>query len=88
MRAKKAENITFDVPLDAMQAVSPTPDEFARAVRLAAAIFWYERAEISMGHAAQIAGLNVRDFLHAISRHEADIFVVDMDDLRREIALG
>lgn len=80
--------VTFEVPDEAMRAISPTPEEFACAVRLAAAMFWYGRAEVSQGTAAAIAGLNLRDFLFALSRHKQDIFVVDFDDLDRELARG
>lgn len=80
--------LSFEVPDDAVQAVRDSPEEFACALRLAAAMFWYGRAEVSMGTAAAIAGLNIQDFLFALSRHEQDIFVVDLDDLRRELSLG
>ena len=80
--------VSFEVPEVAMRAVSPTPEEFACAVRLAAAMFWYARAEISQGTAAAIAGLDRTEFLFALSRHQQDIFVVDFDDLDRELARG
>jgi hypothetical protein len=80
--------ITFEVPDEAMRTISETPEAFACAVRLAAAMFWYAKAEVSQGTAAAIAGLDRTDFLFALSRHERDIFVVDMDDLRRELSLG
>lgn len=81
-------NVSIEVPDEAMQAVSPTPEAFACAVRLAAAMYWYGRTEISMGYAAAIAGMTIGDFLDALSRHQQDIFVVDIDDLRRELARG
>ena len=80
--------ITFEVPVDAMRAVSPTPEAFACEARLAAAMFWYGRSDVSLGFAAQLAGMTIRDFLYALSRHQQDIFVVDMDDLRQVLARG
>ena len=35
-----------------------TDEQFARALRLAAAIYWYERGMISQGKGAEIAGLS------------------------------
>jgi predicted HTH domain antitoxin len=57
-------------------------------MRLAAAIHWYERGEISQEKAAQIAGLNPTDFLLALARKRADAFVVDIEDLKRELDPG
>ena len=80
--------VTVDVPDWVLELRKQTADEFAYELRLAAAMFWYGRTEISMGWAAAIAGMDITDFLFALSRHKQDIFVVDMDDLRRELSLG
>jgi predicted HTH domain antitoxin len=55
---------------------------------LAAAIHWYERGEISQEKAARVAGLNRADFLAALAREKAIAFVVDFDDLKRELERG
>jgi predicted HTH domain antitoxin len=78
--------VSFDVSEEAIQEAGATPEEFARAVRLAAAMFWYGRSEVTMGTAAEIAGLDLRDFLTALSKHKQDIFAVDLDDLDQELA--
>ena len=78
--------ISFEVPDDAMRAVTETPEQFACAVRLAAAMFWHSRAEVSQEMCAAIAGLDRTDFMLALSRHNLDIFVVDWDDFDRELA--
>jgi predicted HTH domain antitoxin len=57
-------------------------------MRLAAAMLWYSRAMISQEKAAEIAGLNRAEFLKALARHEMDVFVVDFDDLGREVDRG
>lgn len=67
---------------------SASPDEFANEMRLAAAIRWYKRGEISQEKAAQVAGLNRTDFLLGIARKDEDAFVVDFADLERELQLG
>ncbi len=78
--------ISFEVPDEAMQVVSATPEAFACAVRLAAAMLWHSRAEVSQGTAAAIAGMDRTDFMFALSRHKLEIFVVDWDDFDRELA--
>jgi predicted HTH domain antitoxin len=57
-------------------------------LRLAAAIHWYQRGQISQEKAAQIAGLDRTDFLLALAREGVDAFVVDFDDLKRELERG
>ena len=80
--------VTMDLPEDVFSALRRSPEEFAREMRLAAAMFWYSRAMISQEKAAEIAGLNRAEFLKALARNEMDVFLVDFDDLKREAARG
>ena len=73
---------------DVFAALRRSPEEFAREMRLSAAAHWYSRGQISQEMAAEIAGLNRKGFLLALSREKVDVFVVDFDDLERELALG
>lgn len=50
-------------------------------MRLAAAIHWYQRGQISQEKAAQVAGLDRTGFLMALTREGVDAFVVDFEDL-------
>lgn len=58
---------------------------FAQQMQLAAAIYWYVRSEVSMGKAAEFAGLNRPEFLDILANEKIDVFQVDFDDLEREI---
>ncbi len=78
--------VTLQFPDDVFAALRRSPDEFARALRLAAAIHWYERGDISQEKATQLAGLDRTDFLFALAREQEDAFVVDFDDLKRELS--
>lgn len=80
--------ITIDLPDEVFSARRLPPEEFVKELRLAAAIHWYQKSEISQEKAAQIAGLNRRDFLEALAREKIDVFAVDMEDLQREIDRG
>jgi len=64
------------------------PDELDRELRLAAAVQWYQQGRISQEWAATIAGTDRTDFLLALARLGQDSFVVDFDDLDRELARG
>lgn len=80
--------ITLDIPEEAFSARYSSPEEFAQAFRLAAATYWYSRTEISQERAAQIAGLDRAAFMDALAREKVDVFVVDFDDLKRELERG
>ena len=80
--------VTVKLPEEVFSALRRSPEEFVREMRLAAAIHWYARGEISQEKAAHIAGLDRADFLLALAREQADAFVVDFDDLKRELDRG
>ena len=77
--------VTLDLPEEVFSALRRSPTEFARELRLAAAIHWYARGEVSQEKAAQIAGLDRTDFLLALAREQVDAFVVDIEDLKQEL---
>ncbi|MBI3649435.1 MAG: UPF0175 family protein [Acidobacteria bacterium] len=62
-----------------------SPKEFVREIRLATAIHWYECGEISQEKAAELAALDRTDFLLELARQHEDVFVVEMNDLKREL---
>ena len=80
--------ITMKLDESVFSALRRSPDEFANEMRLAAAIHWYKRGEISQEKASQVAGLDRTDFLLALARESEDAFVVDFADLDRELQRG
>ena len=60
--------VTLKLPEEVLSALRRSPEEFVREMRLAAAIHWYERGQISQEKAAQIAGSDRTDFLLALAR--------------------
>jgi len=81
-------SLTLQLPDEVFPARRRSPEEFVRELRLAAAVHWYSRGEISQEKAAQVAGLNRKEFLLALAREKVDAFLVDFDDLKRELELG
>lgn len=79
-------SLTVTVPESSLSALRRSPHEFATEMKLAAAIHWYARGLISQERAAELAGLNRRDFIRALVRDGVDVFVVDQDSLARELA--
>ena len=80
--------VSIDFPEDVFSALRKSPEEFARELRLAAAVHWYSRGVISQEKAAGIAGLDRMDFLNVLAREQTDVFRVDFDDLKRELSRG
>ena len=78
--------VHLDLPEDLFSALRRSPDEFVREMRVAAAIHWYQRGQVSQEKAAQIAGLDRTEFLDALARDGVDAFSVDVSDLQRELA--
>jgi len=81
-------SLTFDVPDTVLNALRVSSEQFGPALRLAAATHWYSRARISEEMAARVAGLSRARFLEEPSRAKVDVFVVDFDDLERELGRG
>jgi len=77
--------VAIELPEEAFSALRCSPPEFAREMRLAAAIHWYARGEISQEKAAMIAGLDRTDFLATLAAQRIDVFQVDLESLQREL---
>ncbi len=80
--------VTMNLPEDVFSALRRSPEEFAREMRLAAAMLWYSRGMISHEKAAEVADLSRADFLKALAQNEMDVFTVDFNDLKREVDRG
>jgi predicted HTH domain antitoxin len=80
--------VSLELPEEIFSALRRSPEEFVREMRLSAAVHWYVRGEISQEKAAQIAGLDRTDSPLALTREQVDAFVVDIEDLQREIDRG
>ena len=77
--------VSFSVPLWVVEGRGMTPDDFARWVRVSAALYRYGRSEISLGTAAALAGMSQAAFMRVLKEAQQDTFVIDWDDLDREL---
>lgn len=78
-------HIDLTIPDSALSALRRSPSEFVGEIKLAAAIHWYSRGILSQERAAELAGLNRRDFIHALARAGAEVFALDLNSLAREL---
>jgi predicted HTH domain antitoxin len=80
------KTISIQLPETAFSALRKNPEEFVQEMRIAAAVKWYELAEISQGKAAEIAGLTRSDFINALSRYQVSFLQYTAQELSEELA--
>ena len=78
----------ISVPESLFAALRKSPHEVGREIRIAASIHWYQQGAISMERAAEFAEMNRAEFLSELARRRVDVFVVEEEDLARELGDG
>jgi predicted HTH domain antitoxin len=78
-------NVEVTFPDSLFAALRKAPHEVGREVRIAASIHWYQQASISMERAAELAGMDRAEFLAELARRRVDVFVIEEEDLAREL---
>ena len=76
------KTISIDIPESAVLPVSD--EEFARGLRLAAAIFWYDKGLISQGKGAEIAGLTRVEFIDALGQAKVSAIQTSVEEFKEE----
>lgn len=81
-------HVNIELPEGVYSILQCSPSELSNELRLAAAAHWYQLGRISQEAAAEIAGLDRTDFLLALAKMGKDSFIVDFEDLDRELDRG
>jgi len=81
-------HMTIDMPEGALASLRKDPESFARELRLAAAIKWYELGHVSQGRAAEIADLSRQELLAALGRYGVSPFQYTADEVLEEASRG
>jgi predicted HTH domain antitoxin len=77
--------ITIEVPDSLPLELAASDEDLARQLRLAAAIFWYDRGLISQGKGAELAGLTRVEFIDALGRANVSAIQTSVEELRAEM---
>lgn len=81
-----AVQIRLEFPEEVFSALRSNPDVFAKEMRLAAAVKWYEVGLISQSKAAEVAGVSRQAFLAALARFNVSPFQITAEELAEELA--
>jgi len=76
--------MTIEMPEEALAALRKDPENFARELRLAAAVKWYELKMLSQERAAKVAGLSRAEFLVALGRFKVSPFQYTAEEIIEE----
>lgn len=77
-----------DVPQTSLVALKVSGDDFAKDLRMAAAMKYYEMGRLSSGAAARLAGVPRVVFLARLADYNIDTFRLTEEQLQREERLG
>lgn len=78
-------HIEMDFPESAFSALRLDPVQFARELRLAAAVKWYEAGMVSQSKAAALAGISREAFLLGAGRFQVSAVQVTAEELAEEL---
>ena len=76
--------MTIEMPEEALAALRKDPENFARELRLAAAVKWYELKVLSQERAAKVAGLSRAEFLGVLGRFGVSPFQYTAEEIIEE----
>ncbi|MEM9120417.1 MAG: UPF0175 family protein [Cyanobacteria bacterium P01_F01_bin.56] len=72
------ESVTFEISIDLLAALKLGAEDLTRNMRLIAAIAYFQDKKLSLGKAAQLAGMNRLDFMDTLT--ERGIIAFDYDE--------
>ncbi|MEW5801619.1 MAG: UPF0175 family protein [bacterium] len=81
----KTEEIKFDIPEDILASLKSGIEDLKQDIRSIVAITYYREKKLSLGKAAQLAGMNRLDFMDLLAEKRITIFDLDESAAKVEI---
>ena len=78
--------LALDLPKNIFSVLRLPPAEFAREMRIAAAVQWYAERRISQEKAAEIAGQSRAQFIDELRQRKVPAIQLNEDELDAELA--
>lgn len=78
--------VLLEVPDEVLVSLKVMPDNFARELRLAAAVKLYEVGRLSSGRAAQLAVMSRVEFLMELGRFQVSPLSRTSEQLERDVS--
>ena len=78
--------ITLEIPDNSLSITRESPDEFARSLRIAAAVKWYELGRISQSKAAELIGCKRVELFNHLHDYGVPFLQTSVADLEAEHA--
>ena len=80
------ETISFEVSQDILDTLKVGSDELLQRMRLLTASDYFQENKLSLGKAAELAGMNRLDFMDILSIKNIVIFDYDESELNTELS--
>ncbi len=77
--------LALELPDSTFSALRLSPSEFAREMRIAAAVQWYAEQRVSQEKAAEIAGQSRMEFIEELRRRKVPAIQINAQELDVEI---
>ncbi len=68
------KTLSLQLPETVFSALRLAPEACLQAMRLVAAVKWYELEQISQGKAAEVARVTRADFIEALSQYQVSVW--------------
>jgi predicted HTH domain antitoxin len=86
MKAMSTETITLEVSQDVLAALKMGANDLGEQLRLLAAISFFQNKQLSLGKAAELAGLNRLAFVDLLAQKGIVAFDYDESALQTDLA--